>query len=660
MDPVYGYQAVNVEAQSRSLSSLLSWTKRMIAVRKSSQVFGRGSLSFIRPANRAVLVYVREYKNEVILCVANLSRSAQSAEIDLSPWRGRVPLEMAGRSRFGPIGDSPFIVTLAPYGFFWFLLCEAEGPVEQPIILHEPTTLVFTEGLKSLFERRTRLDFERDVLPPFLRSRRWFAHKNLPSFQAKLERLLPITGDPSAMLAIVEIDAGESRARYSLPLKVSWTRLDRRAAPAANALAPVRRGPREGMLIDACADQDVVTSLIARIHAAANEAVDGAEVEFRPTRLFAQSPLPQITAVKAVEGEQSNSTVIADSACVLKLYRRLRPGTNPEVDMGRFLTDVAGYQNAPALLGTVEMKIGEERTTLAILHAFLQNQGDGWAQASAYLDRFLDEQRLITGGAAPEESPHASFLQRMRQMGKRIGELHLALASRPDDADFAPEPIGRSDLTTWRDELAGNIDHMFDELARRRADIRENAQPLADALLERRQAAFEHARSLLPDEMVGQKIRHHGDLHLGQVLNVKDDVYILDFEGEPGRSNEERRRKAPPARDVAGMIRSLDYAAVAALDRAVKTGPEEQARLQRALEPWRAEASEALLASYRETLGGSPLWPADPALAAKLLHFFVLEKAIYEIGYELANRPSWLHVPLAGAWRVLFAAEAPA
>jgi maltose alpha-D-glucosyltransferase/alpha-amylase len=655
MDAVYGYQAVNVEAQSRSLSSLLSWTKRIIAVRKSSQVFGRGSLSFIRPSNRAVLVYVREYRGEAILCVANLSRSAQAAEIDLSPWRGRVPLEMLGRSRFGRIGDAPFVVTLAPYGFFWFLLCDEEGAgPELQTFGPELTTLVFSTGLKSLEEPRTKYLFEREALPMFLRSRRWFANKDSASFDARLDTLLPLGADSAAMLALITVDSDGAKSRYLLPLAINWASMDRRGGPlVANVLAPIRRGAREGMLVDAAPDRDFVARLLAQIHAAARASVDGRELEFQPTGLFAQSPLPQISNVKASTAEQSNSTVMVEPVGVLKIYRRLRPGTNPEVEIGRFLTDVARFPQTPPLLGAVELVENGTRTALAVLHGFVENQGDGWAYASAHLDRFLEEQRLLAPEAPTDESAHASFMQRIRQMGKGVGELHLALASRPDIEAFAPEPITADDAAHWTARLVASANRIFDQLGQRRAELKEDGRALADALLAQRAAVIERLTSLLPQAIAGQKIRHHGDLHLGQILIVKDGISILDFEGEPGRDNEERRRKAPAARDLAGFLRSLDYAALAALDRTVKASPEEHAKLARALEIWREEATSAFLQSYREAAGGNALWPTEPELSERLLQFFVIEKAIYEIGYELANRPAWLHVPLAGALRLL-------
>src|SRR5712672_2470895 len=209
MDPVYGFEAVNVEAQSRNIASLLSWTKRLITVRKSSKVFGRGSLAFIRTRNRSVLVYTRHHENDVILCVANLSRSAQATEIDLSQWRGRIPLEMLGRRNFPPIGDQPYVVTLAPYGFFWFYLCEQAGEIESPSIAPEFETLVVTEGWRSLSHGRARMILERDVLPAFLASRRWFPGKDSAAVIARLAATVQLAGgDPGLALALVETKSG--------------------------------------------------------------------------------------------------------------------------------------------------------------------------------------------------------------------------------------------------------------------------------------------------------------------------------------------------------------------------------------------------------------------------------------------------------------------
>jgi maltose alpha-D-glucosyltransferase/alpha-amylase len=305
------------------------------------------------------------------------------------------------------------------------------------------------------------------------------------------------------------------------------------------------------------------------------------------------------------------------------------------------------------LLGTVELVDAERRSVVAVVHRFIENQGDAWTVTSAYLDRFVEEQRLLTTEAAEESDERAAYVQRMRQVGTRVAEMQLALASRDDIADFAPEAVTAADVQTWAAELLARAQRIFDRLAQRRHELAEADRSLADALVEERGTLAARIRRLLPEDVTAMKIRHHGDFHLGQMLIVKDDVFIIDFEGEPRRSIEERRRKAPAARDVAGLVRSLDYSATAALERAVRSAPDDNGKIARALDQWRERATASVLAAYREALTDARLWPQDADAADRMLDFFLLEKAFYEIEYELAHRPDWLRVPLAGTWRIL-------
>jgi maltose alpha-D-glucosyltransferase/alpha-amylase len=661
MDPVYGYEAVNVEAQSRSLASLLSWTKRLISVRKSNKIFGRGSFSFIRPTNRSVFVYVREYQGDVLLCVANLSRSAQAAEIDLSPWRGRVPFELLGRTRFPAIGEALYVVTLGPYGFYWFELCETvESATEPQGTPAEFETLVAPHGWRSLFEDRSKSTLERDVLPVFLAGRRWFAERGNSSTACRVVGTLPLdAADQNFGVALIEVKGRHEPASYLLPLSINWSRFDP-MRPSPNALAAVRRGPRQGTLIDGAADAGFISSILENLRASRSLEVDHRKLEFLPTRRLSQSADVPIQEVRAVDTEQSNTTALVDSHYVVKLFRRLEPGVNPEIEIGRFLTDTVAFSNSPPLLGAVELAEDGRRSAVAVVHGFIGNQGDAWTVTSAYLDRFVEEQRLLTAEAAEHSDEEAAYARRMEQVGRRVAELQLALASRDDVIDFAPEPISAADVRAWRDKILERADRTFDELAQRRSDLREHDRQLVDELLSCRGTLADRLGELLPASLDTVKIRHHGDFHLGQMLIVKDDVFIIDFEGEPRRSIEERRRKAPAARDVAGLIRSIDYSATAALERALQSAPDENSKLARALDKWREHSVAAFLAAYRRSLGDAKLWPRAVDDADRLLDFFLLEKAFYEIEYELAHRPDWLRVPLAGTWRILRRSEAMA
>jgi maltose alpha-D-glucosyltransferase / alpha-amylase len=657
MDPVYGYEAVNVEAQSRSLGSLLSSTKRLIAVRKASKVFGRGSLTFLRPSNRSVLVYLRQLDDEILLCVANLSRSAQAAEIDLSRWRGRQPLEMIGRSSFPPIGEHPYLITLAPYGFFWLRLCEAVASVDAAGLAPEFATLVVGNDWASLLRGRARSILEREVVPTFMSGRRWFAERGSHSFSTSVVGFIPLaTGVPDIALALIQVSGERETALYSMPLAIHWTPFDRKQ-PVTNALAAVRRGPREGILLEAAAAPNVIALILDKVHRGEALDIAGRSLEFEPIGDFRNEILPPIQAVKAVDTEQSNTTALVDTNYVVKLFRRLEPGVNPEVEVGRFLTETVPFANTPPLLGIVTLIDGETRNTMAVVHRFVENQGDAWSMTSAYLDRYVEEQRLLTADIAEGSDEQKSYALRMRPVGRRVAEMQVALASRGDIVGFAPEPITPQDVRIWTEELLRRAKSVLDELARRRLDFPERDRESIDALVSERETIRDRIHTLLPETIDAAKIRHHGDFHLGQMLVVKDDVFIIDFEGEPRRPLEHRRRKAPAARDVAGLLRSIDYSAGAALDRALKIAPDTGGRIAHALDQWRHRSVEAALAAYREYVVDPRLWPRDQVLASQMLDFFLMEKAFYEIEYELAHRPDWVRVPLVGLRRTLSVQE---
>jgi len=656
MDPVYGYESVNVEAQSRSLSSLLSATKRLISVRKSTLAFGRGTMAFIRPVNRSVLAYIRQHGDEVILCVANLSRSAQATELNLSAWKDRIPLEMLGRTHFPPIGELPYMITLAPYGFYWFQLKERDKSEHiEPSAVPEFETLVIPLGATWMSLARTRGVFERDVLPGQLARTRWYPERSAEAIHPTLTSAIPfcVIGDNRPWLIFFEATQRGATARYVLPMQIEWVRFDReRYNP--RAFAAVRQGAREGTLLDVATDQIFIALLLRNLGEALTVEEEGLRLEFRPTSKFSGKQIIPPEYIRAVETEQSNSTALVDSDYVVKVYRRLETGINPEIEIGRFLTEVAGFANTPALLGSVELVEGDNRSAVAIVHAFVQNQGDAWTVTSAYLDRFVDEQRLLAASEHPGESEEqVPYLRYMSQIGRRVAEMHLALAGRDEFADFAPEPSTAADVQLWTEGVMTRAERVFDALKQRRETIKEADRLLVDQILAQRANLHERLNALLPPDVDGLNIRHHGDFHLGQILIVKDDIFIIDFEGEPRRPLSERRRKAPAARDVAGLIRSIDYSATAALERALKVAPDENGKLGAALAEWRERAATTFLAAYREIMTNQCLWPVDPPAAERMLNFFLLEKAAYEIEYELAHRPEWLRVPLSGMIRIL-------
>jgi maltose alpha-D-glucosyltransferase/alpha-amylase len=668
MDSVYGFEAVNVEAQSRSPSSLLNWMKRLIAARRQRQAFGRGSLRFLYPSNRKIIAYLREYDGETILCAANLARSPQAVELDLSEFRGRQPVELLARSVFPMIGELPYLLTLQPFSFYWFDLAP---PNSQAAMLQasppEFVTLVMPHGWADLLRQPNRRQLEAEALPAFLARQRWFGAKDRRLREACVVaqgETVP-SGDggasDSVLVTIVEAHfASGPTEHYFLPLLRLWVppETDQRQTLLPATVTALRQARREGALIDALAQDGLLFTLMAALAQDAALPLDRGEIRCRRLRGLLDNPAPERLTLRRLGAEQSNSSVLFEEYAVLKLYRRLQPGAHPEIEMSQFLVERAGYANTPPPLATFEIALGEaadETLALGVLFGFVRNQGDGWTQALNYLTRHLDDALISTGDQPTDRAdPDHFFLGLARQLGIRTAEMHRALAEHGEgDPDFAPEPILADDLAQWRQALQEAAAGMLDQLAGAQSRLPQPAQEIAASVIERRGELLDRARRLLPHGVVADKIRVHGDFHLGQVLVAQNDVFVIDFEGEPARPLAERRRKNSPLRDVAGMIRSFDYAVDAAVRHLAEARPASEPRMRELAETWRQRAVSGFHAAYRKTMRGCRAYPQSQRQAREMTMFFMLEKAVYEVSYELANRPAWAHIPLAGILDIL-------
>ncbi len=663
MDPIYGYEAVNVEAQTRDRSSLLNWMKRMLQTRKGSQAFGRGTLRFIRPGNRKVLVYLREHGDDTILCVANLARSAQPVEIDLAHYKGAVPIELLGRTTFPPIGDLPYLLTLPGYGFYWFKLARdvpAPSWHDERLPRDDLPVLVLIDGWKSFWAERAgswrssagaklRAQLEERVLPAYLAKQRWFAAKGAP-----IQRVaLADTGDwntkhGSWLLALFDVQTENETAKYSLPLTVAFEDVDAalHTKLQPGAIARVRQQAKVGVLADSAFDENFCRTLIETIGVGGEYKTEHGVLVFSKTQAYEamRAEAGDDFALGAPTGPSSNTTLRVGDKLFLKLYRKLQPGINPEVEIGRFLTDVAHFPNIVPVGGTVEYR-GQDGSpcTLALLQAFITNQGDGWDYTVNYLVRFLEDRRA-TGSVT--DDAHGVYLALVRMLAQRTAELHVALSTGTDDPAFKPEPITSDDLNKWAAQVAREAEDSI-ALVLNPESLPEAVRVDAIQLAETRTAlaqriATEHARLKTAN---GLKTRHHGDYHLGQVLVKRNDFIIVDFEGEPARPLAERRAKHSPLRDVAGMFRSFTYARQAALQRCSMTGTEDCARWEPLLQRWEQEAREVFLTVYDEIARAAGLYSHLEAVRP-LLDLFEIEKALYELRYELRNRPDWAGIPL--------------
>ncbi|MGH8497074.1 MAG: maltose alpha-D-glucosyltransferase [Gammaproteobacteria bacterium] len=665
MDPGYGYEAINVEAQQRSASSLLNWTKQMIGVRRQHKAFGRGTLRFVFPGNRKIYAYLREHDGEVILCVVNLSRSAQAVELDLREFRGRVPIEILGREPFPPIGELPYLLTLTGHGFLWFLL-EAEADVPRwhqdiPAPPPEFVTLVLPEAWRSLRGGREEQMLLGHVLPEYLPRQRWFAAKDssIESTAIPAAAELPdAQGDYLLALIDVHLAGVETAHCYFLPLGMS---LEAEAAPGSAllpfTLAKLRQGRRTGPVFDAMGDPRFALAMLEAMRGRADlgpDDHDGGRIRFSASAHLSRLELPSPAEVQRMSVEQSNTSVIIGQRAVLKVYRRLHPGTHPEIEIGRFLSEVAGFANTPAHLGAVE-HLAHDGTTIAlgVLQAYVANQGDGWSHTLNYLTRMLDEARLTDDDPLAVMQRFGSYLEQAGLIGRRTAELHLALAGDARNPAFRPEPVHDKHAHAWRRDARRQARSAFAVLRKLRGTLDQDAAAQADALLARRGECFARIDALTGGAIDAAVTRLHGDYHLGQVLIVEDDIFIIDFEGEPARGLDERRRKGSPLRDVAGMLRSFDYAAAVTLMQQADQHAGSAAGLRALARAWREALCASFLEAYRESAAGSPGVPRDADTAARLIKLFVLEKACYEICYEAANRPKWLAIPIGGVLDIL-------
>ena len=658
MDPLYGYQTINVEAQARDPHSLLNWTRRMLAIRNQHKAFGRGSLMMLAPSNRRILAYLRVHRGEDgveqrILCVANLSSAAQAVELELADYHDRVPVEMVGGASFPPIGQLPYLLTLPPYGFYWFYLADASQmpgwhlkPVER---MPELQTLVLNRSLSEVLDGRARQILEREALPRYLPKRRWYAAGPLTADSVRLLYAVPLGQDADApLLAEVEVSGEQGLEHYRLPLAAVPERSSGNDLPQQMALARLRRGRRVELLTDAFSlphfSQLMLTLLRQErvLHSAAGEIQFRAEPALLALDALDESPF------KLLSAEQSNSSALVGDQVLLKLLRRGFAGIHPEVEMSRFLGD-HGFAHTAPFLGEV-LRVDEQGQphTLLVVQGYLDNQGDAWQWTLNTLERALRDE-LSAGMNEPEVDALGELATFCAVLGKRVGEMHAVLARPVDNPAFASQLSDAQDSVAWQASIGAQLQQALQALDLRRGDLPAASREQADWLLARSEALQQAVERLSQAVAGGLRIRVHGDLHLGQVLVVQGDAYIIDFEGEPNRTLEERRQRHSPFKDVAGMLRSFDYAAAVAQRNAGGLDGQPVARL---LARYREQAGQAFLDAYRLAAAGLPHeWHARDGEAAALA-LFSLEKAAYEIVYESGHRPDWIDVPLRGLLRL--------
>jgi maltose alpha-D-glucosyltransferase / alpha-amylase len=678
IDPEYHYEAVNVEAQQNNPLSLLWWMKRLIAQRKHHKALSRGSIEFLYPENSKVLTFIRRYGEEIILVVNNLSRFVQYVELDLSAYRGLMPVELISRNTFPLIGELPYMVTLGPHTTYWFSL--EQPPTAEIQAAPEPRqipSLPVDGHLEDFFRFPNRSILE-ELLASYLTRVRWFGGKARQIKSCSVGEIIPFPYDNLAayfIMVTVSYLEGEPDT-YVLPLA---TALGEHAARVQKDFPQVILARLKGTDSDLIVYEPVVES---EFHQALLQAIDrrrrfkgtSGELVAGPTasyRNIKRLMKPGIASA-IMKGEQSNTSIVYGEWLILKILRRVEEGESLDLEIGRFLTENSTFAHNPPVAGALEYRKGRhEPITIGILNGYIPNQGDAWKYTLDVVSHFFEIALASRTEIAPEDLPDkglldlikmdvpnlaqeliGTYFESARLIGERTAELHLALASNLTDPDFYPEPFTtlyqRSIYQSMRNLTARMLRLMRSRLPRLSTPVQE----IARKVLERENDIFARFHTLLEGRIQAQRLRIHGDFHLGQILYTGKDFIIIDFEGEPARSLSERRLKRSPLRDVAGMLRSFHYASNHAIfSKGVR--PEDISAMAKWAHFWYQWVAAMFLKSYLKTAGQAHFLPQTEEQLNILLRSLSLEKVVYEISYELNNRPNWVPIPLQGLLELL-------
>ncbi|MGQ9688744.1 MAG: maltose alpha-D-glucosyltransferase [Desulfobaccales bacterium] len=678
IDPEYHYEAVNVEAQQNNPTSLLWGMKRLIALRKRYKAFSRGSITFLYPDNNKVLVFIRESENERLLVLINLSRFVQYVELDLSAYKGMRPVELIARNPFPAVGELPYFITLGPHSVYVFSLEEpppaeiSAPPPEAPL-----PTFSLMGSMDDLFRGKDQTILG-DYLPSYLSRCRWFGGKARQIKSATVLEVVPFPfNHHNAYFTMIQIGYVEGEPEiYVLPMAVALgeeaARIRAELPQAVVALLSSREG--DGLLYEVTYEAGFRQALLDSIRR--HRHFRGQEGELWTTTTSAFRHIQELTKPRMpsaiMKAEQSNTSINYGDLFILKLFRKVEKGVNLDLEIGRFLTEKTSFVHNPPVAGALEYRSNhQEAITLGILHGYVPNQGDAWKYTLDMVKHFFEIALARPDCLTPEASPGKSlvalsrqeppplveelvgtYLESARLLGERTAEMHLALASRPDDPNFAPEPFTglyqRSIYQSMRNLTARN----FQLLRARLKHVPAEARKEALTVLERESEVFQALHAVVEQKISGKRIRIHGDFHLGQVLHTGKDFIIIDFEGEPARALSERRLKRSALRDVAGMVRSFHYAAYHAIvSKAVR--PEDAPCLEKWAHFWQLWVSAAYLREYLRLAGQADFLPRQEGELQVLLNAFLVEKAVYELGYELNNRPDWVKLPLTGILQLL-------
>ncbi len=671
IDPEYHYETLNVQNQDTSYSSLLWWMRTVISMRKRYKVFSRGSFELIPVDNAKIIAFVRTYEDEDVVVIVNLSRFSQIVHLTMPQFNGFIPEEIFGKSQFQEIHETPYMLTIGPYDYYWLLLKKELTEIAMP--KGKPAVLSVKNNWESVFSGKALRELEEKIIPSYLLRCRWFGAKARRINKASIQEKMRLESKSHSMLLILRIEYSEgSEDRYLLPITFT-------AKPshflnenvAESIIANVNIDSTEGVIFDGTYDEEVHSALLELISLRKKIRGSSGELTGVPGKklksILDSSPSPLIS--RPLKIEQSNSSILYNESMFLKLYRRLEEGTNPELDILRFIDEKTTYGHIPPFAGALEYNEQTgEKLTIAILQGYVENSGNAWSYFLNVVTRYFEsilskqsekndfiEKKIINGivesNIEPDKIKHLVeefFIEMVALLGKRTAQLHCALSTKTEMEDFDPEPFTQLYQRSLYQSLQGTVHRTFQLLERRLSHIPEQFKQDAIDVLNSESNILEMMRMVIKRKIDATKIRIHGDYHLGQVLFTGKDFIILDFEGEPARPLSERKLKRSPFRDIAGMLRSFHYVAFTPLMINTTFRSKDTSQLQILIEPWYEHVCNIYLQAYLESAGDADFIPKNKEDINILLNTFLFEKAVYELGYEMNNRPDWVIIPLRG------------
>ncbi|WP_449419331.1 maltose alpha-D-glucosyltransferase [Phormidium nigroviride] len=731
LDPEYHYEAINVEAQRSNLNSLWWWMKRLIGIRQHFQAFGRGTFEFLYPENRKVLAFMRIYDGEHILVVANLSRFVQTVELDLSPFKGSVPIEIFGRSEFPTIGDYPYFLSLTPHSFYWFTIALKPDVYPQQLPQIKLPTLTVSGNWENIFNPNNKSRAQiAAILPKYLRNFRWFGGKDRTIQAVQITEVIPLSSsgfagenwDSSSIsaqkqfintyyLVFLKVDYTEGMAEtYVLPLgyekissvgdsgeilaegnvtnyKQNQPSQSLHSAQAIAELKFIGKNDEIGVLFDAGGEKDFLSFPLDAIANSRQYMGTAGKLLTRITKeLTPEEDLSHVEP-RLIKGEKSNTSVVYGDRLILKVFRKVEEGINPDLEIGQFLTDKNPIQPYIPVVGALEYRRpGSESITIGILHKFIPEARDAWSYTLDSLSHYFEEVMVVgakhsndnssgygdsylpTALPLPVQQPSNSlvsnlsvempelaheligaYLTSAELLGQRTAELHLTLASDLENPSFAAENFTSFYQRSIYQQMRNLTGRTLLLLRKGLLKLSPDGQKMAQVILSHPEQLIGKFRSILNLKITAQRIRCHGDYHLGQVLYTGKDFIIIDFEGEPARPLSERRMKRSPLRDVAGMVQSFNYAATLSLRKEIENGiirAETLPTMNQWAKFWYGWVSVAFLNSYLMTAGDANFLPKSKDELQVLLDAYILEKVVYELAYELNSDPDWAEITI--------------